>query len=468
MEGTFIADYDITKIIPAPYNPRVISEESIAELRRSIATLGIVKPIIIRENNIVAGHQRVKALLAINITTAPVYILPLTANKYDEMSFNQLHNGTDLDWGEENVVVPPCGVEGFQNVKVTSGNKFASGAEIRNAMATLILKYGSWGACVATFSGKVIHAAQYALACLQLRIPCKVYYLEDSKEETAKHYLNQEYGVFSYQNLEKDPFVQTWAQPLRLTKTGQRANRAPTYENILIPMLQKDRTIHMLDFGCGRGDYVRELSERGFNIQGMEFFPRKDGKSLDMEKANRMVDALIHHLVNFGKFDVLLCDYVLNSVISKDAEWDVLNCMNIFTKLGGKIYFSGHRIEEENRKLKSSQKNTMKSNVNGIQFNDKDLFTGIFHKGYWFFQLNHTDDRAMLFAGEHGMEMTNFHKEGIFWYVEATKIAEILDEDIKLSISREFNMPYNKEKTITLNRHEEVLEALYGQNNNSL
>jgi ParB-like chromosome segregation protein Spo0J len=77
MEGTFIADYDITKIIPAPYNPRVIFEESIAELRRSIATLGIVKPIIIRENNIVAGHQRVKALLAINVTRAPVYILPL-------------------------------------------------------------------------------------------------------------------------------------------------------------------------------------------------------------------------------------------------------------------------------------------------------------------------------------------------------------------------------------------------------
>jgi hypothetical protein len=230
-------------------------------------------------------------------------------------------------------------------------------------------------------------------------------------------------------------------------------------------MLKANKDLHFLDFGCGRGDYVRELSEKGFNVQGLEFFVRKTGKALDIEKTNRMVDSLIHHLKHYGKFDVLLCDYVLNSVISKEAENDVLNCMNIFTKMGGKIFFSGHRIEEAQRKAKSTICQGLRNTWIPMEFHDKDYFTGKFYKGYWFFQLNHTDQQAALFAEQHGMAMDKFKGgSGTFWYVEATKIAEIPEDEAKASLSREFNMPYNAEKTVTLNRHEEVIQTLYGDN----
>lgn len=67
-------DYPIKDLVGADYNPREIDEESLKTLRQSIKTLGIVKPIIVSGNLIVAGHQRTKALLAAGIDKAPVYL----------------------------------------------------------------------------------------------------------------------------------------------------------------------------------------------------------------------------------------------------------------------------------------------------------------------------------------------------------------------------------------------------------
>lgn len=67
-------DYPIKDLVGADYNPRQIDEESLKTLRASIKTLGIVKPIIVSGNLIVAGHQRTKALLAAGIDKAPVYL----------------------------------------------------------------------------------------------------------------------------------------------------------------------------------------------------------------------------------------------------------------------------------------------------------------------------------------------------------------------------------------------------------
>lgn len=82
-------DYPIKDLVGADYNPREIDEESLKTLRQSIKTLGIVKPIIVSGNLIVAGHQRTKALLAAGIDKAPVYLLPENINQTDEIRFNQ-------------------------------------------------------------------------------------------------------------------------------------------------------------------------------------------------------------------------------------------------------------------------------------------------------------------------------------------------------------------------------------------
>lgn len=48
-------DYPIKNLVGADYNPRQIDEASLKMLRQSIKALGIVKPIIVSGNLIVAG-----------------------------------------------------------------------------------------------------------------------------------------------------------------------------------------------------------------------------------------------------------------------------------------------------------------------------------------------------------------------------------------------------------------------------
>ena len=56
----------ITDIIPAEYNPRLISDEEMSKLRNSLKEFGLVDPIVInlQNNRIIGGHQRFDILLA--------------------------------------------------------------------------------------------------------------------------------------------------------------------------------------------------------------------------------------------------------------------------------------------------------------------------------------------------------------------------------------------------------------------
>lgn len=55
----------ITDIIPAPYNPRTITDTEMDKLENSLSTFGLVDPIVInlKNNHIIGGHQRFDALL---------------------------------------------------------------------------------------------------------------------------------------------------------------------------------------------------------------------------------------------------------------------------------------------------------------------------------------------------------------------------------------------------------------------
>src|SRR5438046_986786 len=76
----------------------------------------MIKPIMATsDGRILAGHQRQKAAQAIGMETAPVYIVS-SIDPIAEMRFNQLHNGTDLDTGDEHVTVPPCASLGYHDV----------------------------------------------------------------------------------------------------------------------------------------------------------------------------------------------------------------------------------------------------------------------------------------------------------------------------------------------------------------
>lgn len=78
----------------------------------------------------------------------------------------------------------------------------------------------------------------------------------------------------------------------------------------------------ILDFGCGWGNDVKLLTEKGFNIQGYDpyYFPEYPQK----------------------KFDTIYCFYVLN-VLFPDSQQQVIMSISQLLKPNGKAYFAVRR-----------------------------------------------------------------------------------------------------------------------------
>ena len=108
---------DIELLNPAEYNPRLLTPEAQENLKKSIAELGIIKPIIIRKSDkrIMAGHQRTKTMKLLGYTHVPAFVLE-GVNSTDEVRFNQLHNYAECEVSEVQPdirVSVPDGTEGF-------------------------------------------------------------------------------------------------------------------------------------------------------------------------------------------------------------------------------------------------------------------------------------------------------------------------------------------------------------------
>ncbi len=67
----------LSDLVPAAYNPRVISTEALAGLGESIGRYGLVQPIIVndRSGNVVGGHQRLKVLEAKGVEATDVVVI---------------------------------------------------------------------------------------------------------------------------------------------------------------------------------------------------------------------------------------------------------------------------------------------------------------------------------------------------------------------------------------------------------
>lgn len=454
-------NYDISGLIEAQYNPRKISEQKMSLLIKSIKELGIVKPLIVRGKTVVAGHQRFKALISLGISRAPVYELPIKTTLYDEIRFNQIHNGTGMDCGEENVIIK----DGFDKLgfcivqpERITGNFRAKYAIVRNEICDLIIAYGPWGSVVATKSGKVIHCAQYALASFLVRSPLTVYVIPDSDVDKYNQYLCQEYGSFYYEHLKRNTFIQSQAQLWRLRGDGEKKNKkSALYENFVIPYLKENQTLRCLDFGSGRGEYAQRLKKAGFNIKELEFYKR-NGNSLDLQSIHTMIDDLIEDILTNGPYDVVICDSVLNSVDSVEAEKAVLCTINILCKPGGMVFISGRKreyYEEQFNKRKLLNTNRW------VQFLDKDGLTALYRGGYWFYQKYHTAGQAEDVVTKYGFQIVSHErsKGRGSWQIKATKVKEIPFELAKWAIVFEFNLPISE--TMNLNRHKDAEKILY-------
>ena len=386
---------DISILNPAEYNPRLLTDEAQYNLKGSITELGIIKPIIIRksDNRIMAGHQRTKTMKLLGYTQGPAFVLE-EVNSTDEVRFNQLHNYAECEVSEiqPNIRVSLTeGTEGFYTVPNKDISLLTKGGNNSRVvdLTKMILRYGQFANAVCDHTGKVLISTIYAKTVKLLGMDLLVYVLPKGKEETALKYFSKEYGVFEYSHLERKTYMQSFAQKARLRqKNGIPSGRSHStlYETQVIPYITKE--MHILDFGAGQKDYATMLKNKGYRIDAIEFFHRKDGADvIDEREIRQDCNSICKTLSEYGLYDVVVCDSVLNSVNSIEDEKNVLLSLSALCKPGGIIFWSGIPLLFAQ---KSSERKETHDHRSKAIFLDENNFTANFRFGEWYFQHYHS------------------------------------------------------------------------------
>lgn len=446
---------DVDSIKPADYNPRKISDLQFEELKKSIKEIGFVIPILInhKNNTIIAGHQRTKAAKALGIKKIPCIFLS-DIEIGDEIKFNQLHNGCEYD---QNAIGKYIGSSklGYNldaNAKFTISQ---STPTIVKEICKIILKYGNvlFSVCA---GAEIIVGHNYIKACKLLNYDVNISMIDTRYMAKAKQYLNSNYGQYSYEHIPRHSYVQGLAQLVRSVTDRQdnkRNNHSALYDNYVIPYVQ-GKKYDILDFGCGKGSYIKALSKT-HDAYGLEFYNHNYSQII-VSKGNEQIDAMIKHINEKGFFDIVICDSVLNSVDSQEAETSTIQCCNLFCK--DRLFLSGRPIEQKAELL--TYKKDSAAFSRSIEFFDDHHFTAIYRKGNWYFQHWHTKEDVEKLLCQNGFKILKlvWRKYSDSWQVEAKKVEQLPIEIYNKAIDFEFNLPLPQGKRY--NRHEDVKKAV--------
>lgn len=447
----------ISEIRPAPYNPRRISEEQFSKLQESLRVIGFTVPILVNSKNnvIIAGHQRTKAATALGITKVPAVMVD-NVSTGDEIKFNQLHNGVDAQRGFE-CIADTQGLKSGEFIDIEVGRftvkKF--GATYVKEICRMLIKYGNVLSCVIC-RGEVLIGANYVRACELLNMTPHCYIIDESLFDQALDYMKSDYGEYSYENIKKNTYVQGLAQMHRNLTKGElkKCNKSTLYENYVIPYLMKSHTESILDFGCGKGAYISHLMKSYAGAIGVEFY-NNNGSQINVSMGNLQIDRLIEYLGKRKNFDVVVCDSVLNSVDSVEAEKSVMACLNLFCK--EKLFISGRPLKAILDKLEHSKDKSARKYVSYL---DSDNFTGDYRKGNWYFQHFHDkeDIKQLLESSGFQIERMTYMTYGDSWQVEAVKVRELSKQEYIDAIDFEFNLPLPRGKSYC--RHDDIKRVL--------
>ncbi len=452
----FIENFPISELSPADYNPRLIDEESFRMLRESLGKFGVIKPVLLNGNGtLMAGHQRVKALLANRRTHVPALRTKHVGLK-DEARLNLYHNSVETNSSEVEIT-GALSVGAFQwiepnRINIVRRDKPAMVAEI----CRLIIKYEEWGSLIVSESGKVLFNSDYAVASANLCKPVLAYILPENSAAEMFPFLTRDYGKYHYDTLPVENINQKKCQMHRL-RSGEKGkkNRSSCYELVALPRITKEQ--RGFDFGEGYGDYRKRLQDEGYNIDGYEPFQTVIGTSkIDLPTIRTAIRRAEENISAHGQFDYVILDSVINSVTSLEYEHYVLVTCNALLRNDGTFYTSTRRMQNQVNAAK--KKFTRKQRA--IEFMDDDGFSTIFRDGLWTKQRFHTDEsfKATLLRYFGEVEILPFYDRAKLQICAfASKPKALPEEVFRTAIDTEFNLDYNGRK---LNEHAKLLERL--------
>jgi len=441
-------------IKPAAYNPRRISEEAFAELKASINALGLVLPIIVNRDNmtIVAGHQRTKAAMSLGMEKAPCYFVS-DIDIESEIRFNQVHNGIEFEPHTHSVCKDVRKHGFYDGIPLGDFEIKGSKPTVVKDICQLIVNFGD-ALCAVIVGDECVFGNNYLMATKLLGLNAHCCFVEASKKETFDYFFSRNYGVFSYDHIERGDFVQGLAQPPRLKVLPWSC----LYEIVVPHLMKEDRkSVKVFDFGCGKAQYITKLhKELGFrNAIGLEFF-NHNTVGISVEKGQEMVDDFIAYVKEHGLFDYVICEAVINSVNTQEAENAVLMCLNLFVKMGGKIFFSGRNIDYMKQQTEANRNTTPMMTIN---FFDENGLTAIMKQGQWLFQKFLSDEDVDRIISRMGFDVFLRKKSSGYFFVGAYKTKEFPNEEYAKAVDYEFNLKLPNGQSY--NRQDEV-KALYG------
>ena len=125
---------DINKLVPYANNARTHNKEQILKLRSSLREFGFVNPVIIdKEYNVLAGHGRIEAAKAENISEIPcVFVDHLTEAQKKAYILADNRMALDAGWDDELLAVE---MEELQNLGFDLGLTGFDESEIADLFA---------------------------------------------------------------------------------------------------------------------------------------------------------------------------------------------------------------------------------------------------------------------------------------------------------------------------------------------
>jgi len=98
-----IVEIEITKLVPAEYNPRRLTKKQHDDIKASLQKFGFVDPVIVnthpdRQNVIIGGHQRVKVWESMGNDTVPCVLVTCDIKEEQELNVRLNKNTGEFDW----------------------------------------------------------------------------------------------------------------------------------------------------------------------------------------------------------------------------------------------------------------------------------------------------------------------------------------------------------------------------------